>query len=114
MKRRIYPLRDFLKNESSSGIVLVIAALLGMVIANTSLADEYFSILDYSFEIDVPGIFVSLTVLKLINYAFMTLFFFVVGLEIKRELRDIFRVLRVHLRHLWQRSAAWHFPRLSI
>ena len=54
MKRRIYPLRDFLKNESSSGIVLVIAALLGMVIANSSLADEYFSILDYSFEIDIP------------------------------------------------------------
>ena len=86
MKRRIYPLRDFLQNESSSGIVLVIAALLGMVIANTSLADEYFSILDYSFEINFPGIFISLTVLKLINYAFMTLFFFVVGLEIKREL----------------------------
>lgn len=86
MKRRIYPLRDFLNNESSSGIVLVIAALLGMIIANTSLSDEYFSILDYAFEIEMPGIFISLTVLKLINYAFMTLFFFVVGLEIKREL----------------------------
>jgi NhaA family Na+:H+ antiporter len=64
----------------------VLAALLGMIIANTSLSDEYFSILDFAFEIEMPGIFISLTVLKLINYAFMTLFFFVVGLEIKREL----------------------------
>lgn len=86
MSRRIYPLRDFLANESASGIVLGLAAATGLLVANSPLADQYFAFLDYAFTIELPGILLELTILKLINYAFMTLFFFVVGLEIKREL----------------------------
>ena len=86
MKRRVAPLRDFLANESASGIILVAAAALGLLAANTPVSQSYFDFLSLSFEIDLLGIYLSMTVLKFINYALMTIFFFVVGLEIKREL----------------------------
>ena len=86
MKRRVAPLRDFLANESASGFILVAAAALGLLAANTPLSQSYFDFLSLSFEIDLLGIYLSMTVLKFINYALMTIFFFVVGLEIKREL----------------------------
>ena len=86
MRRIIYPLSDFLHRESSSGIVLLFAAFCGMVVANSPLSDGYFSTLELSFEIEVGIFYLKLSMLKFINYALMTLFFFVVGLEIKREL----------------------------
>ena len=86
MARRIAPLRDFLHRESSSGVLLLIAAVLGLVAANSSVSDAYVSFLEVDFTIDSLGIFLEMTVLKLINYGLMTIFFFVVGLEIKREI----------------------------
>jgi len=50
------------------------------------LSSGYLSFLAQSFEIDEGIFYLKLTVLKVINYVFMTIFFFVVGLEIKREL----------------------------
>lgn len=86
MKRRFSTLREFMANESSSGIVLAAAALLGMVVANTTLSSSYFETLDKKFVLDAGAFYLSLTTQKLINYLLMTLFFFVVGLEIKNEL----------------------------
>jgi NhaA family Na+:H+ antiporter len=86
MVRRIRPLRDFLHAESSSGVLLLIAAVLGLIAANSPVANSYFKLLNLKFTIDFAGIFLEMTTLKLINYGFMTIFFFVVGLEIKREL----------------------------
>ncbi|MFM7775532.1 MAG: Na+/H+ antiporter NhaA, partial [Actinomycetota bacterium] len=86
MARRIAPLRDFLHRESSSGVFLLIAAVLGLVAANSQVSDAYVSFLEVDFTIDSLGIFLEMTVLKLINYGLMTIFFFVVGLEIKREI----------------------------
>ena len=86
MVRRIRPLRDFLHAESSSGVLLLIAAVLGLIAANSPVADSYFKFLNLKFTIDLAGIFLEMTTLKLINYGLMTIFFFVVGLEIKREL----------------------------
>ena len=83
-KNRFAPFRDFLERESSSGILLLGAAALGLLIANSPLADQYFRVLDLS--ISFPYIGIELTLLKAINYGLMTIFFFVVGLEIKREL----------------------------
>ncbi len=65
---------------------MVAAAALGLIAANTPVSQSYFDFLSLSFEIDLLGIYLSMTVLKFINYALMTIFFFVVGLEIKREL----------------------------
>lgn len=86
MKKRVAPLRDFLANESASGVILVAAAALGLLAANSPISTSYFDFLSLSFELDFLGIYLSMTVLKFINYALMTIFFFVVGLEIKREL----------------------------
>lgn len=86
MKRRLSTLREFMANESSSGIVLAAAALLGMVVANTTLRSTYFETLDKKFVLDAGAFYLSLTTQKFINYLLMTLFFFVVGLEIKNEL----------------------------
>jgi NhaA family Na+:H+ antiporter len=79
-------IREFLKQESSSGIILIIGAALGLILANAPTASTYNSLLDSSFTIDLSYFYLSLTLLKFINYLLMSLFFFVVGMEIKREL----------------------------
>lgn len=86
MKRQISPLREFLHRESSSGFFLVLAACLGLVVANSPLSDQYFDVLAITLKIEVGFFYLSLSVVKIINYGLMTVFFFVVGLEIKREL----------------------------
>jgi len=86
VNRVITPLKDFLHRESASGILILIASALGLIVANSALSSGYLSFLAQSFEIDEGIFYLKLTVLKVINYVFMTIFFFVVGLEIKREL----------------------------
>jgi len=86
MAREISPLREFLHKESSSGALLILAALIGLIIANSPLSDRYFDFLALGFTIDSGLLYLKLTALKIINYGLMTVFFFVVGLEIKREL----------------------------
>jgi len=86
MPRSIAPLRDFLHRESASGILLLGAALAGLAVANSPLSSTYFSALNASFDVGSDSIYLKLTTLKVINYVLMTIFFFVVGLEIKREL----------------------------
>lgn len=86
MKRVIAPLRDFLHRESASGVLILLAAGLGLLVANSPWADNYFNTLDARFRIGIDPILVDLSVVKFINYVLMTIFFFVVGLEIKREL----------------------------
>jgi len=86
MGRRISPLRDFLNRESTSGLLIVMASVLGLLIANSPFSDYYFSTLDYELSIGADWYVLELSILKVINYLFMSIFFFVVGLEIKREL----------------------------
>ena len=86
MTRSVSPLKDFLHRESSSGLILLAAAVLGLIVANSPLGSRYFEILESGFTVGGGIFFLKLTVLKIVNYIFMTIFFFVVGLEIKREL----------------------------
>lgn len=86
MSKKVAPLRDFLRRESTSGLILLAAAALGLIAANSPVSDTYFDFLDLSFEINAGILVLKLTTLKVINYILMTIFFFVVGLEIKREL----------------------------
>jgi NhaA family Na+:H+ antiporter len=86
VKRRISPLNEFLHKESSSGFFLVLAAILGLAVANSPLSQGYFDFLAINFKVEFGLFYLSLSVLKVINYGLMTIFFFVVGLEIKREL----------------------------
>ena len=89
--KTIRPLQDFLRRETASGFLLLAAAAFGLAIANSPLGDGYFKLLDtylidVSFDLWGTELLLKLTVLKFINYLMMTFFFFVVGLEIKREL----------------------------
>lgn len=86
MTSRISPLRDFLGRESTSGLLVLVAASLGLVTANSPFSDEYFSVLDFHLAVGSGWSLIDLSVLKIINYLLMSIFFFVVGLEIKREL----------------------------
>ena len=86
MSSRISPLRDFLKRESTGGLLILIASALGLLAANSPISDNYFSILDFQVSLGRGWFLLDLSILKLINYLLMTVFFFVVGLEIKREL----------------------------
>lgn len=76
--RFTHPIVKFIKTESSSGIILICCAALAMFVANSSFSADYFNFLE-------KKIF-NLSVLHWINDALMAIFFFVVGLEIKREI----------------------------
>ncbi len=71
-------IQKFIASEASGGIVLMVAAALGMIVANSYLAHDYEHIL----HLKVGG----LSVLHWINDGLMALFFLLVGLEIKREM----------------------------
>jgi NhaA family Na+:H+ antiporter len=86
MGKRISPLRDFLNRESSGGLLILLASTLGLIVANSPLSEEYFSILDFHLSLGTDWYLIDLSILKVINYLLMSIFFFVVGLEIKREL----------------------------
>ena len=86
MTRRIAPLREFLNRESTSGLLILVASALGLITANSPLSDNYFSTLDFKLTLGADWYLIDLSVLKVINYLLMSIFFFVVGLEIKREL----------------------------
>jgi NhaA family Na+:H+ antiporter len=86
MRRRIAPLLDFLNRESAGGVLILGASAFGLLIANSPLSDTYFSTLDLRLSLGADWYLIDLSILKIINYLLMSIFFFVVGLEIKREL----------------------------
>ncbi len=85
-EKLIRPLNDFLHKEASAGILLVIAAVVAMVWANSPFSDSYFDLWGTEAVIGIGDFEIALDLKEWINDAAMVLFFFVVGLEIKREL----------------------------
>jgi len=79
-------LRDFLRLETASGIILVAAALGAMAVANSPLAGLYAALIDMPVEIRVGQLEIAKPLLLWINDGFMAVFFLLVGLELKREL----------------------------
>ncbi|MEO6094484.1 MAG: Na+/H+ antiporter NhaA [Fibrobacteria bacterium] len=77
--------RKFLQLESSSGILLLAALAIALAWANSPWSDLYFHILELPFGIQTGTFTYSQSLHHWINDGLMTLFFFVVGLEIKRE-----------------------------
>lgn len=79
-------LREFLRFQASGGIVLVCAALLGLLLANTSVTREaYQALLQIPFELRLGNIEFEKNMLLIVNDGLMAVFFLLVGLEIKRE-----------------------------
>jgi NhaA family Na+:H+ antiporter len=79
------PFREFFKLEASSGIMLLLAAALALIVSNGSYSDEYFLILKRYITLGTESFGLKLSVLHWINDVLMAIFFFFVSLEIKRE-----------------------------
>jgi len=88
MNQVIDAIRDFLKLESAGGILLAAAAALAMVIANSPLAPYYDLLIDLPVEVRVGPLQIAKPLLLWINDGLMAVFFFLVGLELKRELLE--------------------------
>lgn len=78
----------FLKLEAASGILLMLAAVLALICANTFLAPFYELLLSTPVEIRVGKLEIAKPLLLWINDGLMAVFFFVVGLELKREMLE--------------------------
>lgn len=80
------PLRRFLHVQAASGLVLLIASITALVLANSQFGPAYLAFWDLSAEVALGSHAFRETIKHLINDALMAVFFFVVGLEVKREL----------------------------
>ena len=78
-------LREFIKFESSAGIILFLSALTAVVLVNSPLYEYYDLILDTKINIEIGALALNKPFLLWINDGLMALFFLYVGLEIKRE-----------------------------
>jgi len=85
IKNLSQPFKWFFKLEAASGLVLLIAAIIALIISNTSLSDLYFKSLNQYLFIGINDFGLKLSVHHWINDALMAIFFFFVTLEIKRE-----------------------------
>lgn len=77
---------QFFKQESASGIILMLSAVLAIVLANSPLEFYYALFLETPVELRVGAIKIAKPLLLWINDGLMAIFFFVVGLELKREM----------------------------
>ena len=84
--RLVSPLSRFLRIESSSGFLLLACAFAALIIANSPLADEYEAFWKSKVGFTVGGFTFYHSLRHLVNDGLMVLFFFVIGMEVKREL----------------------------
>ncbi len=92
MRKPIYnqwildPMKRFVSNSSMSGIVLFSTALLAIIISNTPLSEWFHNIWEIKLSMSLGGMVLSKNLHHWINDGLMAVFFFVVGLELKREI----------------------------
>lgn len=79
------PFQKFVKIESLSGLLLLVATVLAMVWANSPFSDSYLAIWQYEIGIKTDSFELSKPLILWINDGLMAIFFFLIGLEIKRE-----------------------------
>ncbi|MCU7924707.1 MAG: Na+/H+ antiporter NhaA [Candidatus Thiodiazotropha sp. (ex Dulcina madagascariensis)] len=79
-------LKEFLRLESASGILLLIAAILAMAVENSAAKNLYDALLGTSVEIRIGEFEIAKPLLLWINDGLMAVFFFLIGLEVKREI----------------------------
>ena len=82
----IRPLQEFFHREASGGILLLAATVIALVWANSPYGDVYQHIVHFPIAISLGGSTSTFSLHALINDGLMAIFFFVVGMEIKREL----------------------------
>ncbi len=88
IKTIISPFQKFMKMEASSGIILLLAAAVALGWANSPWADAYHHLWELEFSLQLGDAELSKTLHHWINDGLMAIFFFLVGLEIKREVME--------------------------
>src|SRR5690606_7252256 len=86
IERITQPIQEFLHKEASGGILLIIATVIALIWANSPLAESYHHLWHTYVSINIGNIGLNYSLHHWINDGLMVIFFFVVGLEIKREL----------------------------
>ncbi len=81
-------IRNFLQMESTGGLVLMVGAALALVAANSPLADYYDLFIETSVEVRIGRLEIAKPLLLWVNDGLMAVFFFLVGLEVKREILE--------------------------
>lgn len=84
-KRFLTPFQKFVKIEGFSGILLLLSTIVALVWANSVFGDSYTALWDYKIGITSEGFELKKPVILWINDGLMAIFFFLIGLEIKRE-----------------------------
>jgi NhaA family Na+:H+ antiporter len=82
----VTPFQKFVRIESLSGLMLLGSTLLALILANSPLSEDFQSIWQLELGISAPGFKLIKPLILWINDALMAIFFFLIGLEIKREL----------------------------
>jgi len=83
--RILSPFQEFFQQEASSGILLIAATLIALIWANSPMAESYHALWESQVTIQFGPFGISKDLIHWINDGLMAVFFFVVGLEIKRE-----------------------------
>jgi NhaA family Na+:H+ antiporter len=78
-------MKNFIQHESASGIILFFAAISALIISNSGLSPFYDALLSEPGKIQISQLIISKPLLLWINDGLMAVFFFLIGLEIKRE-----------------------------
>ena len=86
MVKKLRGALEFIHHEASGGVILLIAAVFALILANSPLAPLYGALLDTPVSIRIGALELDKNLLHWINDGLMAIFFFHVGLEIKREL----------------------------
>ena len=86
IEKLTFPIQEFLHKEASGGILLIIATVIALFWANSPFAQSYHHLWHTYLTIDLGGMGLKYSLHHWINDGLMVIFFFVVGLEIKREL----------------------------
>lgn len=86
MTQHLKTIERFIKDESFSGVLLFIATLAAVIVANSALSEHYFALWKMPVGLTLGEFKITMDMMHWINDGLMALFFLMVGLEIKREL----------------------------
>jgi len=79
-------IRNFLKTESSSGLLLIIFSILAIILSNSDYSNYYYSLKNTYLAIEFDNFLLKETIHHWVNDGLMAIFFLVIGLELKREM----------------------------
>lgn len=80
--------KRLIRHEAAGGVVLMLAAAVAMIIANSPFNEAYQALFDKKFSVLIDGVGISKPIILWVNDGLMAIFFFLIGLELKREMLE--------------------------